>query len=127
MTNDPSSKVVKLRDELISLAEGKIAEIRDELEPEERYVLLYGYGRPLRSLAIPPALLTKLEDIAPPRDYEVYVLVHTEGDDILEYTRWEPVNENWHPGLSPMPLLITGKRYRISMGLNKEVTVETER
>ncbi len=126
-TNDSSSKVVKLRDGLISLAEGKRAEIGGELKPEEGYILLYGYGRPLSSLSVSPALLAKLERVAPPRDYEIHVLVHTYGDDIVEYTRWERANELWHPALSPTPLQISGQHYRIRMDLDKNVVVEPMR
>jgi hypothetical protein len=125
-TNDPSTNVVKLRNELVSLAEGKRTEVSGELEPDERYILLYGYGGRLESLSVSPTLLAKLEEVGPPRDYEIHVLVHAYGDEIIEYTSWEVANETWHRAISPTPLQISGKHYRIRMGVDSKVILETE-
>ena len=114
LTEDESSATVRLRNELISLASGKTNEIRGNTQPDEGYVLMYGYmaTASLYQLPLPPTVQAKLEDIRPTQDYEIYVLAHFRGNDILEYTRWQ--NDGRfpdHPILNA-PFVIRGSPYR---------------
>jgi len=114
-TEDESSKTVKLRNELISLASGKTKEMTGSTQPSEGYVLMYGYmsTESLYQLPIPSTLHSKLEDIRPTPDYEIYVLAHFQGTDILEHTRW--VNDGNHFPSHPIlnvPLVIRGNPYK---------------
>ena len=114
-TEDESNETVKLRNELISLGSGQTKEIRGNTQPDEGYVLMYGYmsTESVYQLPIPSSLHAKLEDIRPTPDYEVYVLAHFRGDDILDYTRWENDGNRFpsHPILNA-PLVIQGSPYR---------------
>jgi hypothetical protein len=108
-TEETSSKVVKLRNDVRAFARGDLGEVTGQTGSEEIYVLLYGYQRPLNELPISEKLQRELRDLTP-YDYERYVLVRIVGDDIEEYTRWEPGRE---PLLSPVPFLIRGSPFRI--------------
>jgi hypothetical protein len=113
LTEDPQSSVVKLRYELIAFAKGELNEVTGRTEPEEAYILMYGYQEPLDSLSISGTLQEKLKAIRP-RPTEMYVLAHVHGDDIKEYTEWERHNENYHAGLWPMPFMIRGDHFKIT-------------
>jgi len=113
-TDDPYSSVVKLRYELIRFAKGERNEVTGRTEPEEAYILMYGYQEPLDSLSISETLQKKLRAISP-RPTEMYVLAHVYGDDIKEYTEWELTNEqNDHALLWPMPSMIRGDPFEIT-------------
>jgi hypothetical protein len=123
-TNDPRSAVIKLRNDLRSFAVGNLQEVRGQTPQNESYVLLYGYQGSLDSLPIPESLKRALKDLTP-TDYERYVLVHIVGDEIKEYTQWEPGND---PLLSPLPLMIPGNGFRITAEQREryKVTVRVE-
>ena len=113
-TEDENSKTVKLRNELISLSNGKTKEITGSTQSDEGYVLMYGYmlTESLYQLPIPSTLHAKLEDIRPPRDYEVYVLAHFRGNDIVEYTKWRDDGSWPVHSIRNVPLLIRGNPYK---------------
>lgn len=118
-TDDPQASVVKLRDELISFAKGNSNEITGRTEPEESFVLIYGYlTLPLDSLPISEPLQKKLQAISPPASTENYVLAHVYRDDIKEYTTWHSGGDNYHPLLSPSLFMIRGNPFKI---VKKEV------
>jgi hypothetical protein len=123
-TDDPQSAVVKLRNDLRSFVTGNLQEVRGQTLQNESYVLLYGYQGPLDSLPIPESLQRDLKDLTP-YDYERYVLVHIVGDEIKEYTQWEPGNE---PLFSPVPLMIRGSPFTITAKQREryEVTVRLD-
>lgn len=123
-TNDPQSAVVKLRNGLRSLAVGNLQEVRGQTLQNESYVLLYGYQGSIDSLPIPESLKRNLKDLTP-TDYERYVLVHIVGDEIKEYTQWEPGDD---PLLSPIPLMLRGSPFRITAEQREryKVTVRVE-
>jgi hypothetical protein len=110
-TEDPSSDVVRLRDDLRRIAAGTSREVKGQTPPGHRYVLLYGYQGSLESLPISETLRQKLEPLIP-YDYERYVLVHAVSDEIKEYTQWEPGND---PLFAPVPFLIYGSPFRIAV------------
>lgn len=124
-TEDENSKTVKLRNELISLSGGKTKEITGSTGADEGYVLMYGYmsTESLYQLPIPSTLQAKLEDIRPPRDYEVYVIAHFRGNDIVEYTKWR--NDGSFPEhfIINVPLLIRGSPYK---GRRKDIYGDVE-
>jgi hypothetical protein len=88
------------------------------MPPDEGYVLMYGYMRDIREgdLPLSRSLRSKLADIRPTPDYEMYVLAHFQGDNILEYTKW--VNDGrqfpWHHYLKA-PLIIRGNPYSVKL------------
>jgi hypothetical protein len=109
-TKDPQSDVVKLRNDLRDFAAGNLQEVRGHTLQNDTYVLLYGYQGPLDSLPIPETLQRELKALTP-YDYERYVLVHIVGDEIKEYTQWEPGDD---PLFWPLPLMIRGDPFKIT-------------
>jgi len=113
-TEDPKSSVGRLRLELVAFAKGQLESVTGKTEPEEAYILMYGYEKELDSLPISHGLQKKLEAIAP-RPTEMYVLARVHGDDIKEYTEWDLGHEdNYHPLLWPMPFMIRGDPFKIT-------------
>lgn len=109
-TEDPDSPTVRLRNNLRAIATGTIDNVSGKTLPNESYVLLYGYQGPIDSLPISPSLQNKLADLVPV-DYERFVLVHTVGDDVTEYTQWEAGEA---PLFSQLPFLIRGNPFRVT-------------
>lgn len=109
-TEDLDSPVVQLRNNLRAIAAGTIDNVSGNTSPNECYVLLYGYQGPIDSLPISPSLQNKLADLVPV-DYERFVLVHTVGDHVSEYTQWEPGDA---PLFSQLPFLIRGNPFRVT-------------
>lgn len=119
-TENSQANVVKLRNDIIDLAKGSINEIVGRTERNETYILLYGYPeRSLDSLGIPETLREKIEAISPSLT-ERYVLAHTIGSDIKEYTEWTRSSRL----LSPVPLLIRGDPFRITPQVSGEHWVD---
>ncbi len=113
-TEDHKSSVGALRLELVALAKGQLESVTGSTEPEEAYILMYGYEKELDTLPVSQRLQKKLKAIAP-RPTEMYVLAHVHGDDIKEYTEWDLGHkDNDHPLLWPMPFLIRGDPFRIT-------------
>jgi hypothetical protein len=116
-TEAENSKTVNLRNQLISLAKGEMKEIRGNTGADEGYVLMYGYMNDIRegNLSLSDRLRSKLSDISPPKDYEIYVLAHVQGDNILEYTEWNDDGKRLpdHPYIKS-PVIIRGNPYRVT-------------
>lgn len=112
-TEEESSRVVKLRNELINLADLKIEEIRGSTQTGEGYVLMYGYSRKdhLNQLPISSTLVVRLQEIFPPQR-EIYVLAHFQDDRILEYTSWENNGKRLAPHRDlETPFVVEGSAY----------------
>jgi hypothetical protein len=129
-TEAENSRTVNLRNQLMSLAKGEMKEMRGNTQPDEGYVLMYGYMVDIRegSLPLSDSLRSKLSDITPTPDYEMYVLALFQGDNILEYTKW--VNDGrqfpWHPYLKA-PVIIRGNPYSVKLKDNKgDVEISSE-
>ncbi len=125
-TTDPNSNVVKLRDRLIDLAKGQTDVVTGKTEEGETYILMYGYERPLDTLPISEALKKDLAAIRP-RPTQMYVLALATGDYIREYTDWVITNEqNDHPKIWPMPFIITGDPFRITVTKREPHSVDIQ-
>jgi hypothetical protein len=115
-TEAENSRTVNLRNQLMSLAKGETKEITGNTQADEGYVLMYGYMVDIRKGKLPlsDSLRSKLADISPPKDYEIYVLVHFRGDIILEYTRWDNDGKllPYHPNFKT-PIIIRGNPYSV--------------
>jgi hypothetical protein len=103
--------VVKLRNDLRRLACGEIDQLEGRTQPEQFYVLLFGYQGPVESLPVPESLHQELEYLTP-RDYERYVLVEVVSGRIRQYTKWEAGND---PQFSPVPIVIRGDPFKMSV------------
>jgi hypothetical protein len=115
---DQDSNTLRLRDDLMKLTRSEIKEITGTTQPDEGYVLMYGYmlDNSMESLPISDSLRSKLEDIRPPNSIEIYVLAHFQGDDILDYTRWQNDGKVFAPHPNPIcPFVIRGSAYRIKL------------
>jgi hypothetical protein len=117
-TEAENSRTVNLRNQLMSLAKGEIKEMTGNTRADEGYVLMYGYMRDIREGDVPlsDSLRSKLSDISPTKDYEIYVLAHFQGDNILEYTRWDNDGKRLpsHPYIKS-PVIIRGNPYRVKL------------
>jgi hypothetical protein len=112
-TEDASSPVVKLRNDLRALAVGDLDEVKGNASPDECYVLLFGYQSPLNNKNLPVSanMRQKLESMTP-YDYEGFVLVHIVNDEIKEYTKWQAGDD---PQFTRVPFLIRGQPFRITV------------
>jgi hypothetical protein len=110
-TEESSSPVVKLRNDLKALAIGDLDEVKGETSPQESYVLLYGYQGPIEDLPVSEELQQKLKSLTP-YDYERFVLVHIVNDEVKEYTRWAAGDD---PQFTRVPFLIRGQPFRITV------------
>jgi hypothetical protein len=121
LTNDENSSTVKLRNELMDFARGKTKELMGNTQPDEGFVLMYGYmlDNSMENLPLSATLRSKLEDISPPDHDEVYVLAHFQGDEILDYTEWENDGRKFpsHP-LLEAPVVIRGNPYKLTLDVN---------
>jgi hypothetical protein len=119
LTNDENSSTVKLRNELMDFARGKTKELVGHTQPDEGFVLMYGYmlTNSMENLPLSANLRSKLEDIRPPDHDESYVLAHFQADEILDYTKWETDDIPNHP-LLEAPVLIRGNPYKLTLDVN---------
>jgi hypothetical protein len=121
LTNDENSSTVKLRNELMDFARGTTKELIGHTQPDEGFVLMYGYmlTNSMENLPFSATLRSKLEDIRPPDHDESYVLAHFQGDEILDYTEWQNGGKVFPPHpLLEAPVVIRGNPYKLTLDVN---------
>ena len=127
-TTDPNSKVIQLKGRLIEFAKGNITEIEAQTAPGEMYILLSGYPETVaeKQLPISEQLRDKLKRIMPPQSSEMLVLARITDDEVQEYTEWNYTGADYHPVLSPVPVVIKGSPYRIKRKPGRSAIVDFE-
>ena len=125
-TDNPQNTVVKLRDGIVDLVEGRTNELTGNPTTGETFVFIDGYmsaPSDFRSLAVTPNLRNDLAQIVP--HTERYVIARIRGDRIEEYTYFEqgwprdPADKQSPIIIKSCPLLIEGD-YKIRKEYNSD-------